>query len=214
VIRYTLTGFVYGYSEHENTLHTFSFGSKTGIEFIDNPKHGGVNGIFIAHGIDHSGVSMLFNNVGSHAQFVNPQIVSMETTGRRRYLDIGKNVKGRAEFYGLLGWGHNPCAEIGIDMKSGDFYFLLASFASFGLEYGIKQTGGTLKAVGLRYGEEIQSRIAGGYRSGLYGYFGEEIERADFMGAIKKKNTPDDKAFINKAGSRFRNIHAIQHDGY
>ncbi|VGO18962.1 glycosyl hydrolase family 28-related protein [Pontiella sulfatireligans] len=214
VVRYTLTGFVFGYSEQENMLQNFSFGTKTGIHFIGNPEHGGINGTLIAHGIDHSGVSMVFDDVGDDAQFVNFQIVSMEMDARRRYLDIRDGVKGKAQFYSLLGWGHNPCAETGIEMHSGDFYFLFSSFASFGLDYGIKQTGGTLKAVGMRFGEPIRSPIAGGYESGLYGYFGEGIDGAEIIGAIKKKNPSDGEAFINKAGSKVKIMHSIPHDGF
>jgi hypothetical protein len=214
VIRYTLTAFVLGFSEQENMLQNFSFGSKTGIEFISNPAHGGINGILVAHGIDHSATSMIFHDVGQNAQFVNFQIVSMEIESRRRYLDINDTVKGRAQFYSLLGWGHNPCVETGIEMESGDFYFLLSSFASFGLDYGIKQTGGTLKAVGMRFGEAIQSPIAGGYQSGIYGYFGKDINKADLIGPIKKNNSSDETAFINEAGSKLKINHSITHDGF
>ncbi|TWU38283.1 glycosyl hydrolase family 28-related protein [Novipirellula artificiosorum] len=213
-VKHTLTSFVLGYAEQENMLQNFSFGSKTGIEFINNPKHGGVNGTLIAHGVDYSATSMIVNDVGKDAQFVNFQIVSMDVEARRRYLDIKDAVKGRAEFYSLLGWGHDPCTETGIEMESGDFYFLLSSLASFGLDYGIKQTGGKLQAVGMRFGEAIESPIAGGYRSGRYGYFGEGIDKADLIGAIKKKGSTVGEAFESKAGSKLRILHSIQHDGY
>jgi len=213
-VKYTLTAFVYGYSDHENTLHTFSFGSKQGIQFINNPQYGGVNGDFVAHGIDHSAVSMVFEDVGTNAQFVGFQMVSMDVKARRRFLDIKESVKGRAEFYNLLGWGHAPCAETGIEMASGDFYFLLTSFASFGLDYGIKQTGGTLKTVGMRFGEGIQSDVAGGYKSGLYGTFGEDIKKAELIGFIKKDNVPDDDAFINEAGPKCTIENSIYHIGF
>ncbi len=213
-VKYTLTAFVFGYSEQENMLQNFSYASKTGIEFIGNPKHGGINGTLIAHGVDHSGTSLVFKDVGDDAQLVNFQIVSMDAGDRRSYLDVRESVEGRAEFYNLLGWGHDPCAKTGIEMQSGDFYFLLSSLASFGLEYGIRQTGGTLKTVGMRFGEPIQSPIHGGYTSGLYGSFGEGIDRADVIGAIKKKDTPDEKAFINKAGPACAITHSISHDGY
>ena len=213
-VKHTLTAFVYGYSEYENTLHTFSFGSKVGIRFINNPAHGGVNGVFVAHGIDHSGTSMVFEDVGADARFVGFQIVSMDVEGRRRFLDIHENVNGRAEFYNLLGWGHDPCAEIGIEMQSGDVYFLLASLASYGLDYGIKQTGGTLKIVGLRYGAEVPSEIYGGYTSGLYGYFGENIQKAELIGTIKKENLPDDKVFINQVGQKCSIQNSIYHIGF
>jgi len=108
--------------------------------------------------------------------WLNFQIVSMDVEGRRRYLDFRDTVKRRAEFYNLLGWGHDPYAETGIKMRNGDFYFLLSSLASFGLDFGIKQTGGTLKTVGTRFGESVNSPIFGGYQSGLYGYFGNDIE--------------------------------------
>ena len=214
VVKHTLTAFVFGYSEQENMLQNFSYASKTGIEFIGNPKHGGINGTLVAHGVDHSGTSMIFHDVGDEARFVNFQIVSMDAGDQRRYLDIRNTVKGRAEFYSLLGWGHNPCAEIGIEQQGGDFYFLLSSVASFGTEYGIKQTGGTLKAVGMRFGEPIQSPIFGGYTSGLYGYFGKDIDKAEIIGSIKKKNPSDAAAFINKAESKATISHSIWHDGF
>ena len=93
-VKHTLTSFVFGYAEQENMLQNFSFGSKTGIEFINNPKHGGINGTLIAHGVDHSATSMIVNDVGNDAQFVNFQIVSMDVEARRRYLDIRDTVKG------------------------------------------------------------------------------------------------------------------------
>jgi hypothetical protein len=123
-------------------------------------------------------------------------------------------VKGRAQFYGLLGWGHAPCTETGIEMQSGDFYFLLSSLASFGLDYGIKQTGGTLQAVGMRFGEAIESPIAGGYQSGRYGYFSEGIDKADLIGAIKKKGNSVESAFMNEAGSKAEIRHPIHHIGF
>jgi hypothetical protein len=213
-VKHTLTAFVFGYVERAHMLQNFSFASKTGIEFVKNPTHGGINGTLVAHGVDHSGASMIFHDVGNDAQFVNFQIVSMDAGERRRYLDIRNTVKGRAQFYSLLGWGHDPCAEIGIEQQGGDFYFLLSSFASFGLEYGIKQTGGTLKTVGMRFGEPIQSPIHGGYTSGLYGCFGEDIGKAEVIGAIKKKNPEDREAFIRTPEDKVFVKHLIWHDGY
>ena len=99
-------------------------------------------------------------------------------------------------------------------MKSGDFYFLLSSLASFGLDYGIKQTGGKLQAVGMRFGEAIESPIAGGYQSGRYGYFGEGIDKADLIGAIKKKGSSVGAAFINDAGSKAEIKHPMHHIGF
>ena len=213
-VKHTLTAFVFGYSKQESMLQNFSYASRVGIEFVGNPKHGGINGTLIAHGVDHSGTSMNFHDVGNDAQFVNFQIVSMDAGERRRYLDIRDTVKGRAEFYSLLGWGHDPCAEIGIEQNSGDFYFLLSGLASFGTEYGIKQTGGTLTAVGMRFGELTQSPIFGGYTSGLYGYFGKDIKQGQLIGAIKKKNVPDEQVFILEDGAKIKVRYSIWHQGY
>jgi len=101
-------------------------------------------------------------------------------------------------------------------MKSGDFYFLLSSFASFALEggYGIHQTGGTLKSVGMRFGEPINSPIFGGYTSGLYGKFGANISQAELIGTIKKNNISDASSFENYAGSKLDINHSIYHIGW
>jgi hypothetical protein len=138
----------------------------------------------------------------------------MDVDDRRRYLDVKNKVKGRAEFYSLLGWGHDPCTETGIEMKSGDLYLLLSSLASFGLKYGIHQTGGSLQAVGMRFGEAVQSPIAGGYQSGQYGYFGKEADKAELIGIIKKKDTALKADFVNDAGAKVRISHTMHHDGY
>ena len=208
----TLTGYVFGYTQEEHTLHMFSFGSKTGTKFINNPEYGGANGIFIGNGTDLSETSLCFEDIGTNAKFINFQIVSMGSKNRKRYLDIGENVKGRAEFYNLLMWGYDPGVDCGIEMKSGDFYFLQMNFRTPGQEYGIKQTGGKLTAIApsfhLEPGDWLNKKPE---VSGLYAYFGEGIIKADLIGTLIKNKHTDEQLFVNKAGDKCSISHSIHY---
>ncbi len=208
----TLSSYVFGYTKEEHTLHMFSFGSKTGAEFINNPEHGGANGFFVGNGIDLAETSMRFEDIGADAKFVNYQMVSMGSGNRKRYLDIGENVKGRAEFYNLLMWGYDPGVDCGIEMKSGDFYFLQMNFRTSGQEYGIYQTGGTLTAIApsfhLAPGDWLTSDPI---VSGQYGYFGNGIKSANLIGTLIKKKPSNVPLFINKAGEKYSISHSIHY---
>jgi len=155
---------------------------------------------------------MRFEDIGADAKFVNYQIVSMGSGNRKRYLDIGENVKGRAEFYNLLMWGYDPGVDCGIEMKSGDFYFLQMNFRTSGLEYGIHQTGGALTAIApsfhLAPGDWLTSDPI---VSGQYGYFGSGIESANLIGTLIKKKPSNVQLFINKAGEKYSISHSIHY---
>ena len=207
----TLTGYVFGYTQEEHTLHMFSFGSKIGTDFINNPEYGGANGIFIGNGTDLSETSLRFEDIGANARFINFQIVSMGSKNRKRYLDIGENVKGRAEFYNLLMWGYDPGVDCGIEMKSGDFYFLQMNFRTSGLEYGIKQTGGKLTAIAPSFHLEPGERLTKTANSGLYAYFGRRITKAELVGMLIKNKHTDEQIYVNRARDKCSISHSIHY---
>ena len=62
--------------------------------------------------------------------------------------------------------------------------------------------------------DDWESPIAGGYQSGRYGYFLEGIDKADLIGAIKKKGSSVGAAFKNDAGSKAEIKHSMHHIGF
>ncbi|GJM64073.1 glycosyl hydrolase family 28-related protein [Persicobacter diffluens] len=190
----SLEAFIFGYTENEQTLHTFVFGSKIGQRFITGKPTGkGASGTFVAHGTDESETSLYFDNIGD-ATFINYQLVAMSSPNPCHYMVMGPNVEGKAKFFNTLMWGYKPGPAIGIDMQSGDFTFQQINFTTHSTndDYGVKQTGGKLKMTAPRFRLKKGANIFGvPDTAGKYLYFGPDIEGAEINGVIKRVPQPD-----------------------
>ncbi|MDF2540640.1 MAG: S-layer protein [Herbinix sp.] len=93
----------FGYNEQVHLLGTFVFAAKHGLCFeLQNGR--GTNGIFIGHGTD-GGEKGIHIEGAEHIDFINTELVTIESPNTRIYLDTSENSLGMTKFYNTLMWG-------------------------------------------------------------------------------------------------------------
>ncbi|MGB8455216.1 MAG: glycosyl hydrolase family 28-related protein [Anaerocolumna sp.] len=93
----------FGYNEQLHLLGTFVFAARNGLYFVEQDGRG-TSGKFIGHGTDGGEKGIYIDGAGN-IDFINTELVTIESPETRIYLSTSKNVKGYVKFYNTLMWG-------------------------------------------------------------------------------------------------------------
>lgn len=93
----------FGYNEQMHLLNTFVFAARNGLYFTEQ-KGRGTGGLFIGHGTDGGEKGIYFEEAGN-MDFINTELVTIESPNTRIYLSASRNVTGHIKFFNTLMWG-------------------------------------------------------------------------------------------------------------
>ena len=132
----------FGYNEQVHLLGTFVFAAKHGL-YLTGQKGRGTKGTFIGHGTD-GGENGLYIDCIEQADFINTELVTIEAPNTRIYLQVAKEVTGKADFYNTLMWGAPHYAVV---IDGGETELQQYNVVDQG-KTAITVNGGKLKAAG------------------------------------------------------------------
>jgi len=155
-IRY-LDALKFGYNKNMHLLNTFVFSAKNGLYFYEEDGKG-TNGLFIGHGTDGGEKGMRVDGIGE-AVFVNTELVTIESTNQKTYVDIADTGHGSVLMYNTLMWG-NP--DLAVVVRGGISQMVQTNFVNHG-KCAVTVKGGELTLCGSYfYSKEDQINITAG----------------------------------------------------
>lgn len=122
-----LDALVLGRNKAEHMLNTFVFAANHGLLFVE--RDGGVtSGIVTGHGTDGGENGLCIRALGD-VDFINTELVTIESPNRRIYLLAEKASTGNARFFNTLMWGapHNA-----IVLRGANVAFICGNYQSQG----------------------------------------------------------------------------------
>lgn len=136
---YYCDAFIVGYVEKLNAFNLFEYGSKTGMLFISqNDKK--ANGNIINLGVDGTETSVRIWEAGN-IEFVNPQLVAMESINQKTNILIEDTFDGTASFINSNVWG--PTNTL-LKIEGGTVNINLMNICTGYGEYALHTTGGKI----------------------------------------------------------------------
>ncbi|QHI69714.1 glycosyl hydrolase family 28-related protein [Tichowtungia aerotolerans] len=178
----TLDGMIFGACENEHVLNTFVYGARRGLRLIEQ-NGTACSGTFIAHGTDGSGTALQIDAAGS-VDFMNTQLVAMETTATRRNIYVTGGLSGTVRFFNTICWGQ---PDKNIEINSGKIELQQAGFSRAA---PVELRGGQTKVNGAYFQRDAENIVI---RSG--------IVSAQIVGNVRIGNGAESENFINEAGS-------------
>ncbi|MDF2537626.1 MAG: S-layer protein [Herbinix sp.] len=137
-----LDAFKFGYNEQVHLLGTFVFAAKHGL-YLTMQEGKGTSGTFIGHGTD-GGENGLYIDGAGEVDFINTELVTIESPNTRIYLQVAKNAPGQIRFYNTLMWGAPHYAVV---IDGGDVDLQQYNVVDQG-KTAITVNGGDLRAIG------------------------------------------------------------------
>jgi hypothetical protein len=137
-----LDAFKFGYNEQVHLLGTFVFAAKHGV-YLTLQNGRGTNGTFIGHGTD-GGEEGIYIDGAEVVDFINTELVTIEATNTRIYLETSDEATGQIKFYNTLMWGAPDYAVV---IGGGNIELQQYNVVDQG-KAALTVTGGTLNATG------------------------------------------------------------------
>lgn len=175
-----LDAFVYGANHSLHVLNTFVFAARNGVRFIVQEGKG-TSGTIIGHGTDGGECGIRIDSL-EDVEFVNTELVTIESPNRRIYL---RNGGSGAMFYNTLMWG---APDVAVLMETGRLGMLLTNIVDSGERAFLVEAGEAVIAATYFYTRKKQLLAKGGrvhYLANMAGKDGgetgthlEEVESA------------------------------------
>jgi hypothetical protein len=161
-----------------HVLNTFVFAALNGLYFTE--QDGKVtSGKFIGHGTDGGEKGMRIDAIGD-VDFINTELVTIESPETRIYIHVSKNARGKARLHNTLMWGHPDYAVV---IEGGHTEISQINIVKQG-KTGVTVKGVYLKLAGEYFYENQDNILLNGGKTEIYANM---TERDETGGSIKIK---------------------------
>lgn len=134
---YYCDAFILGYVEKLHCLSMFEYGSKTGM-LVVSEEGKAANGSLINLGVDGTETSLRILK-GGKLEFINPQLVAMESINQKTNILIEDSFKGTANIFNGTIWG--PTNTL-LHIKGGNININMLNIATGYGDYSLLSEGG------------------------------------------------------------------------
>ena len=121
------------------------------------------SGKFIGHGTDGGEKGMRIDGIGD-ADFINTELVVIESPEPRIYLHVSENAAGKARLHNTLMWGHPDYAVV---LEGGDTEIVQANIVKQG-KTGVTVKGGRAKLACAYFYENRDNILLSGGEAEIY----------------------------------------------
>lgn len=137
---YYCDAFIVGHVEKLHSFSIFEYGSKTGMLFVDQDGKGAC-GAIIHLGVDGTETSVRIWKA-NEIEFVNPQLVSMDSINQKTEILVEETFEGTASFINSCIWGPT---NTHLKVEGGTVNVNLMNISSGYGDYALHTTGGKLR---------------------------------------------------------------------